>query len=48
LSLGRAEKQSNIDDSSNVDPLVIELSDDHDDQDEKDDGGPHYWSEVET
>jgi hypothetical protein len=47
LSLGRAEKQSNIGGNSNVDPTVMELSDDHDDQDEQDDGGPHYWSEVE-
>jgi hypothetical protein len=48
LSLGRAEEQSNIDDSSNIDPTIMELSDDHDDQHEQDDGGPHYWSEVET
>jgi ABC-type Zn uptake system ZnuABC Zn-binding protein ZnuA len=48
LSLGRAEEQSNIDDSSNVDPTIIELSDYHDDQHEQDDGDPHYWSEVET
>jgi hypothetical protein len=26
----------------------MELSDDHDDQNEQDDGGPYYWSEVET
>jgi hypothetical protein len=26
----------------------MELSDDHDDQDEQDDGGPYYWIEVET
>jgi hypothetical protein len=38
LSLDRAEKQSNID------PTIIELSDD---QDEQDDTGPHDWSEIE-
>jgi hypothetical protein len=48
LSLGRTEEQSNIDDNSSVDPTVMELSDDHDDQDEQDDGGPYYWSKVET
>jgi hypothetical protein len=26
----------------------MELSDDHDDQDEQDDDGLYYWSEVET
>jgi hypothetical protein len=46
--LGRTEEQSNIDGSSSVDPTVMKLSDDHDDQDEQDDGGPYYWSEVET
>jgi hypothetical protein len=46
LSLGRAQEQRNIDDNSNVDPTVMKLSDDHDDQDEQDDGGPHYWSEI--
>jgi hypothetical protein len=45
LSLGRTEEQSNIDGSSSVDPTVMELSDDHDEQD---DGGPYYWCEVET
>jgi hypothetical protein len=48
LSLGRTEEQSNIDDSSSVDPTVMELSDDHNDQDGQDDGGPYYCSEVET
>jgi hypothetical protein len=43
--LGRSKEQSNIDDSSSVDLTVMELSDDHDDQD---DGDPYYWSEVET
>jgi hypothetical protein len=43
--LGRTEEQSNIDDDNSVDPTVMELSDDHDDQD---DGGSYYWSEVET
>jgi hypothetical protein len=43
--LGRTEEQSNIDCSSNVDPTVMKLSDYHNDQD---DGGPYYWSEVET
>jgi hypothetical protein len=46
--LGRIEEQINIDGSSSVDPMVMELSDDHDDRDEQDDGGPCYWSEVET
>jgi hypothetical protein len=32
--LGRTEEQSNINDSNSVDPMVMELSDDHDDQDE--------------
>jgi hypothetical protein len=47
LSLSRTEEQSNIDGSSNVDPTVMELSDDHDDQEKQDDDGPYYWSEVE-
>jgi hypothetical protein len=42
--LGRTEEQSNIEDRSSVDPTVMELSDDHDEQD---DGGPYYWSEEE-
>jgi hypothetical protein len=46
LSLGRAQEQRNIDDNSNVDPTVMKLSDYHDDQDEQDNGGPHYWSEI--
>jgi hypothetical protein len=33
-NIGRAEEQYNIDGRSSVDPTVIELSDDHDDQDE--------------
>jgi hypothetical protein len=41
--LSRTEEQSNIDGGSSVDPTLMELSDDHDDQD---DGGPYYWSEV--
>jgi hypothetical protein len=48
LSLGRTKEQSNIDGSNSVDPTVMELSDDHDDQDEQDDGGPYYWNEIET
>jgi hypothetical protein len=43
--LGRTEEQCNIDGINSVDPTVMELSDDHDEQD---DGGPYYWSEVET
>jgi hypothetical protein len=43
--LGRIEEQSNIDGGSSVDTRVMELSDDHDDQD---DGSLYYWSEVET
>jgi hypothetical protein len=35
--LGRTEKQSN---GSSVDPTVMELSDDHDEQD---DSGSYYW-----
>jgi hypothetical protein len=45
LSLGRAEEQSNIGGSSNIDRTVMELSDD---QDEQDDASPQYWSKVET
>jgi hypothetical protein len=37
--VGRTEEQNNIDDRSSVDPTIIELIDDHDDQDEQDDGG---------
>jgi hypothetical protein len=48
LSLSRAEEQSNIGASSNIDPTVMKLSGDHDDQDEQDDVGPPDWSEVET
>jgi hypothetical protein len=48
LSLSRTKEKNNINDSSNVDPTVMKLSDDHDDQDEQDDGGPYYWSEIET
>jgi hypothetical protein len=47
LCLDRTEEQSNIDDNSSVDPIIMKLSDDHDDQDEQDDGVPYYWSEVE-
>jgi hypothetical protein len=45
LSLGRVEEQNNISGSINIDPTVMELSDDHDEQS---DVGPHDWSEVET
>jgi hypothetical protein len=45
LCLYRTKEQSNIDDNSSVDPTIMKLSDD--DQDEQDDGGPYYWSEVE-
>jgi hypothetical protein len=38
----------NIDGRSSVDPTIMELSDDHDDQDEKDDGGPYYSNQEET
>jgi hypothetical protein len=48
LSLDRAEEQNNIGCSSNIDPTVMKLSDDHDDQGEQDDAGLHDWSEVET
>jgi hypothetical protein len=33
-NIGRTEEQNNIDDRSSVDPTIMELSDDHDDQDE--------------
>jgi hypothetical protein len=33
-NIGRAEEQYNIDGRSSVDPTIMELSDDHDDQDE--------------
>jgi hypothetical protein len=38
LSFGRTEEQNNIDGSSSVDPTIMELSDDHDEQD---DGGSY-------
>jgi hypothetical protein len=41
LSLGKTEEQSNISGNSNIDPTVMKLSDDHDDQDKQDDVGPH-------
>jgi hypothetical protein len=47
-NIGRTEEQNNIDDKSSVDPTIMELSDDYDDQDEKDDGGPYYSNEEET
>jgi hypothetical protein len=47
-NIGRTEKENNIDDRSSVDPMIMELSDGHDDQDEQDDGGPYYSSEEET
>jgi hypothetical protein len=42
LSLGRVGEQSNIGGSSNIDPTVMKLSDDHNDQDEQDDVGSQY------
>jgi hypothetical protein len=47
-NIGRNEKQNNIDGRSSVDPTIMELSDDHDDQDKQDDGGPYYSKEKET
>jgi hypothetical protein len=47
-NIGRTEEQNNIDDRSSVDPTIMELSDNHDDQDEQDDGGPYYSNEQET
>jgi hypothetical protein len=44
----RTEEKNNIDGRSSVDPTIMELSDDHDDQDEKYDGGLYYSSEEET
>jgi hypothetical protein len=44
----RTEKQYNIDDKSSFDQTVMELSDDHNDQDEQDDGGPYYSTKEET
>jgi hypothetical protein len=44
-NIGRTEEQNNIDGRSSVDPTIMELSDDHDDQDEQDDGGPYYSNE---
>jgi hypothetical protein len=38
----------NIDGRNSVDPTIMELSDDHDDRDEQDDGGPYYSNEEET
>jgi hypothetical protein len=38
----------NIDDRSSVDPTIMELSDDHGDQDEQDDGSSYYSNEEET
>jgi hypothetical protein len=46
-NIGRTEKQNNIDGRSSVDPTIMELSDDHDDQDEQDNGGPYYSNEEE-
>jgi hypothetical protein len=45
LSLSRTEEQSTVGGSSNVDPTLMKLSDN---QDEQDDCGPYYWTEVET
>jgi hypothetical protein len=47
-NIGRTEEQNNIDGRSSVDPMIMKLSDDHDDQDEQDDGGPYYSKEKET
>jgi hypothetical protein len=47
-NIGRTEEQKNIDDRSSVDPTIMKLSDDHDDQDEQDDCGPYYSNEEET
>jgi hypothetical protein len=47
-NIGSIEEQNNIDDRSSVDPTIMELSDDHDDQDEQDNGGPYYSNEEET
>jgi hypothetical protein len=44
----RTEEENNINGRSSVDPTVMELSDGHDDQDEKDDGDMYYSSEEET
>jgi hypothetical protein len=44
-NLSRIKEQSDIDGGSSIDPTVMKLSDDHDDQD---DGDPYYSSEVET
>jgi hypothetical protein len=44
----RTEKQYNIDDKSSFDQTIMELSDDHNDQDEQDDGGPYYSTKEET
>jgi hypothetical protein len=33
-NIGRTEEQNNIDGRSSVDPMIMKLSDDHDDQDE--------------
>jgi hypothetical protein len=47
-NIGNTEEENNIDGRSSVDPMVMELSEGHDDQDEQDDGGPYYSSEEET
>jgi hypothetical protein len=47
-NIRRTEKQNNIDGRSIVDPMIMKLSDDHDDQDEQDDGGPYYSNEEKT
>jgi hypothetical protein len=47
-NIGRTEEQYNINGRNSVDPTVMKLSDDHDDQDEQDDGCPYYSSEEET
>jgi hypothetical protein len=44
-NIGRTEEQNNIDGRSSVDPTIMELSDD---QDEQDDGGPYYSNEEKT
>jgi hypothetical protein len=49
-NIGRTEEQNigRTDGRSSVDPTIMELSDNHDDQDEQDDGGPYYSNEEET
>jgi hypothetical protein len=46
-NIDRTEEKNNIDDRSSVDPMIMELSDDHDDHDEQNDGDPYYSNEEE-